>query len=146
MASNPLIAQGTLSRIRGSISWNNFSTLNITAPYLSKEGIRMSLQGETTQYFPTMTGAVTSQEPYMMCEVTAFLLKSQSLANIYKNQMETNSLLGDGTVRPDATTLGPYQIVNASIKTIHELDFSGQGPGFAIVFGAYYLINSSLFQ
>ena len=141
-----MIAQGTLSRIRGSITWNNFSTLNITAPYLSKEGIRLSFQGETTQYFPTMTGAVTSMEPYMMCEVTAFLIKSQPLANIYKNQMETNSLLGDGTIRPDATTLGPYQITNCAIKTIHELDFSGQGPGFAIVFAGYYNVNSSLFQ
>lgn len=143
---NPLIAQGTLSRIRGSIVWNNFSALNITAPYLSKEGIRLSLQGDTTKYLPTMTGAVTSQEPYMMCEVTAVLLKSQALGNAYKNQMETNSLLGDGTIRPDAVTLGPYAIINCSIKTVHELDFSGQAPGFTIVFGGYYLVNSSLFQ
>lgn len=143
---NPLIAQGTLNRVRPSVVWNNFSTLNITAPYLGKGGIKFTPQGEAVQYFQTMTGAVTSMEPYMGCEVTAVLLKSQSLANIYKQQMETNSILGDGTVRPDATPLGPYQIVNASIKTFHELDFSGQGPDIVFVFGGYYLINSALFQ
>jgi hypothetical protein len=143
---NPLISQGTLSRVRPSVVWNNFSTLNITAPYLGKGGIKFTPQGEAVQYFPTMTGAVTSMEPYMMCEVIAVLLKSQALANTYKNQMETNSLLGDGTVRPDATPLAPYSVVNCSIKTFHELDFSGQGPDFVIVFGGYYLINSSLFQ
>jgi hypothetical protein len=144
--ANPLISQGSLNKLRASVVWSNFPSLNVTAPYLSKEGVRLSLQGETTLYMPTMTGAVTAQEPYMMIEVVIHLLKSQALANLYKQQMETNSLLGDATIRPDATALGPYQLVNGSIKSIRELDFSGENAVFAVTCGGYYLINSSLFS
>lgn len=143
---NPLIAQGTLNKVRASITWPAFPALNVTAPYLSKEGIRLTLQGESTLYLPTMTGAVTSQEPYMMIECTINLLKSQALANLYKQQMEGNALLGDGTIRPDATPLSPYQITNCAIKGIRELDFSGEHAVFAVQIGGYYLINSSLFN
>lgn len=118
----------------------------MTAPYLSKEGIRLTLQGESVLYLPAMTGAVTSQEPYMMIEATLNLLKSQALADQYKRQMELNALLGDGTIRPDATPLSPYQITNCAIKSIRELDFSGEHAVFAVTIGGYYLINSSLFN
>ena len=95
---------------------------------------------------PTMTGAVTSQEPYMMAECVIYLLKSQALANQYKQQMELNSLLGSGSIRPDATALGVYQLVNASIKSVREMDFSGENAVFAVTCGGYYLVNSSLFN
>lgn len=143
---NPLVAQGSLSKLRASITWPSFPQLNVTAPYLSKEGIRLTLQGESTLYLPTMTGAVTSQEPYMMIECVINLLKSQSLANQYKQQMELNSLLSDGSIRPDATPLGVYQITNCSIKSVRELDFSGEHAVFAVTIGGYYLVNSSLFN
>lgn len=143
---NPLIAQGSLNKLRASITWPSFPGLSVTASYLSKEGIRLTLQGESTLYLPTMTGAVTSQEPYMMIEATINLLKSQALANLYKLQMEDNALLGDGTIRPDATPLSPYQITNCAIKGVRELDFSGEHAVFAVTIGGYYLINSSLFN
>jgi len=112
---------------------------------LSKEGIRLTLQGESTQYLPTMTGAVTSPEPYMMIEMVINLLKSQGLSDLYKQQMETSALLGDGTVRTDSTALGSYPIVNCAIKSMRELDFSGDNAVYAVTIGGYYLINSSLF-
>ena len=142
---NPLVSQGSLNKLRASITIPAFPTLNVTAPYLSKEGIRLSLQGESVIYLPTMTGAVTSQEPYMMAETVIHLLKSQALANLFKSQMETNALIGDFTVRPDATPLSPYGMTNGSIKSIRELDFSGENAVFAVTLGAYYLVNSSLF-
>lgn len=143
---NPLIAQGSLNKVRASVTWPSFTTLNVTAPYLGKAGIRLTLQGESTLYLPTMTGAVTSQEPYMMIEMVINLIKPQALANLYKQQMETNSLIGDGSVRPDATALGVYQLTNCAIKGVRELDFSGEHEGFAVTIGGYYLTNSSLFS
>lgn len=148
MANNPLIAQGTLNRIRASVTWASFPSLNVTAPFLSREGIRLALQGESTVYLPTMTGAVTSQEPFMMIEMTLNLLKTQGLSDIYKQQLESNAALGDGTVRPDLPTgggLGLYQIINCAIKSVRELDFSGDNAVFAVTIGGYYLVNSDLF-
>jgi hypothetical protein len=93
-----------------------------------------------------MTGAVTSQEPYMMIECVINLIKPQALPNLYKQQMETNALLGNGTVRPDAVALGVYQLTNCAIKSVRELDFSGENALFAVTIGGYYLVNSSLFN
>ncbi len=146
MAGNPLIAQGTLNRLLGSIVWTNFPQLNVTASYLGKEGIRLALEGESTVFLPTMVGAVTSQEPFMMVSLTAHLLKTQPLANAYKQQMESNAQLGDGTVRPDSLALGVYPIVNCAIQSMRELSFSGDDAGFAVSMRGYYWINSNLWN
>jgi len=143
MASNPLVAQGTLNRLRGSVAVVDFPQLNVTASFLGKEGISLSLDGEATTYIPTMTGAVTSAEPYQMITLTVNLLKTQFVANLYKNQQETNSLLGDIVVTPDATTLGFYNLTNCSIRSVNELRFSGEDAGYVVTIGGYYLINSS---
>lgn len=143
---NPLIAQGSLSKLRASITWTSFPNLNVTAPFLAKAGIKLSLQGESVLYMATMTGAVTSQEPYMIAEAEVNLIKPQSIANLYKQQMELNALLGDCSIRPDAVALGIYGLVNCSIKSIRPLDFSGEHPEFTVTIGGYYLVNSSLFN
>jgi hypothetical protein len=123
----------------------NFPQLNITSSFLGKEGIRLSLDGESTIYIPTMTGAVTSPEPYQMASVTAHLLKTQNLASVYKGQVESASLIGDLTVVPDASTLPSYPIINCSIASVQELNFSGDDAGWVVMLRGYYLINSSLF-
>lgn len=143
--ANPLIAQGSLNRILGSVIFNSNPSFNVTSPFLSREGIRLALQGQSTVYLPTMTGAVRSQAPYMMVECTINLLKSQALANQFKDQMEVDSFLGDMTVRPDSTTLNPYAIVNVSIQNVRELDFSGENAVYSIVMGGYYQVNGNLF-
>lgn len=146
MAGNPLVDQGTLNRLRGSITWSSNPSLNITAPYLGREGISLSLTGEATQFFPTLTGTSTSPEPYQMIEVTVHLLKTQSFADLYKKQMEASSLLGNGVVWPDTTTLSTYEILNCGIKSVRELPFNGTSPEWVVTIGGYYLVNSSLWN
>lgn len=143
---NPLVQQGSLNRIRGSVTWNSNPSLNVTAPFLSKEAMRLSLQGESTRYLDTLTGAVTSPEVKMMIELQINLLKTQALSSLYKSTMEFNSLIGDGIVRPDATGLSPYQIINCSIKSVREMDYSGENAAWTVVIGGYYLVNSFLFD
>lgn len=143
---NPLVSQGSLNRIRASVTIPSVPSLNVTAPYLGKGGIRLTFEGATVLYLNTMTGQVTSQEPYVGAECVINLLKSQGLANLYKAQMELNALIGDITIRPDATPLNPYQFTNCSIKNIRELDFSGEHAEFTVTLGGYYLVNSALFS
>lgn len=143
---NPLVAQGSLNRLRGSLVWPSFPSLNITSPYLTKAAMRLSFQGESVVYLPTLTGAVTSPEPYLMCEVVASLNKANGLAQQYKAQLESSSSLGDGTLRPDTAALGPFGLVNCSIKGVREVDLSGEDAAFAVIIGGYYLVNSTLFD
>lgn len=146
MANNPLVPQGVLIRGRASVIWPAFPALNVTMPYLGKEGVKLTLEGESTLFLPTMTGAATSQEPYMMFSLMIALLKTQPLADAYKQKMETDSRLGDGIVRPDTTTLSPYQITNSAIESVDALEFNGTNVGFMVTVKGTYFINSSMFS
>ncbi len=143
---NPLIDQGVLNRIKGSVTWANFPGLNVTAPFLDKEGINLHLEGGSSLQHGTMTGLVQSLEPYMPVSVVIALLKTQQLSDQYKVQMETSSLLGPGTVFPDVSTgLSQYSLQNMSIMSVGELLFNGTTPIFAVTCRGYYTVNNSLF-
>lgn len=143
---NPLIPQGTLNRVKGSVTWESFPSLQVTAPFLGKGGIRFALEGESTTMIPTMTGVVTSPEPYMMWSLTISLLKPQALANAYKVQMELDALIGNGTVRPDVVTgIGPFSLYNAAIQSVRELEFDGTSADYVVTLKGYYNTNSAMF-
>lgn len=147
MAGNPLIDQGKLNKLKASVTWTSFPTLNVTASYLGKGQINLTLQGEATTNIPTATGTIPSAEPYMMVEMAIHLLKPQFLAAAYKTQMELYTFLGDGIVRPDVSTgLSPYLLNNCSLKGVRPLDFNGTDPDWVVTVGGFYLINSSLWD
>jgi len=144
--ANPLIQQGTLNRLVASVTWQNFPSLNVTPSFLNREAIRLALDGEATRFLPTVAGAVTSPEPYMMVTLTIHLLKTQGLSAQYKAQMESDTRLGNCVVRPDVQTGGitPYDLVNVALEGVREQDYSGGDAGWAVTCRGYYLINSSL--
>ena len=146
MSSNPMIPQGTLNRLRGSVNFVSNSQLNVTAPYLGKAGITLTLEGESTLMIPTMSGVVTSPEPYMMVSATINLLKTQNLAAVFKAQMENTTLIGDFVVTPDASTLPTYYVINAAIESVKEMGLNGEDAGFVITLKGYYLVNNALWN
>lgn len=145
---NPLVAQGSLNRIRGSVSVPSYIFLNVTAPFLGREGIRMALQGEAARRIGTMTGAVISPEVYQDARITVNLLKTQFMSDLYKTQMETDVRIGAVTVRPDVSAglgLSPYIFQNCTIQSVREQNYSGEDAGWVVELGGYYLVNSILF-
>jgi len=146
MATNPMVPQGTLNRLRGSFAIVNFPALNVPASYLGKAGISLTFDGEATTYIPTMTGAVTSPEPYQMVTVEIPLLKTQGLAQQYETQKQLSTLLGDSTVYTDSSALPQFDLINTSIGTIKELKFGGEDAGYVVEIKGYTLINSSLWD
>lgn len=142
--ANPNIPQGTVNRLRASVVWPGFPALNVTASYLGEEAIRLSFGSGATTFISTLTGAVTSPEPYVPMTLRMNLLKTQALANSYKSQMELSSLLGDGTIIPDASTLAPYQLTNCGIGTVDPLEFGGKSAGWIVEVHGYYIVNNSL--
>jgi hypothetical protein len=146
MPTNPLIAQGTLNRLRGSVVIPDHSGLNVTAPYLGKEGIGLALEGEATGIIPTMTGIVTSPEPYMIVSVTLNILKTNGLAARYKAQMEDNTVIGNITVIPDTSALPNYLLYNCAIESVQPMKLSGEDAGFVVTLRGYYVINNALWN
>lgn len=147
MPGNPLVDQGVLNRIRASVVVANFANLNVTAPFLHKEGISLALDGDTTTYIDTMTGAVQSPEPYQKVTCTIVLLKTQGLSAQYKAQMENISNIGPFTVYPDVSSgLPTYLIQNGSISGVREMKFNGEDAAWAVMLRGYYTINNALFN
>jgi hypothetical protein len=141
-----MIQQGTLNRLRGSVKSVSLPQLNVTAPYLTKAGITIAPEGDATTVLPTMTGVVTSPEPYLIVRVTINVLKTNGLAAAYKSQWEATSVIGDIVVTPDTSAIPTITVNNSSIVTIGELNIAGEEPGWQIVLTGYYNINNNLWS
>ena len=143
---NPLLNLGSISRLRGSLTFPAFPQLNITAPYLGREGIRLALEGDSTQMLAQMVGMVQSQEVYLPASISIALVKTVSLANLFKQKWESDSNLGDCTFRSDASQLDPFDFSNCAIEGIPGLDASGTTAMFDIRIKGTYYVNSNLFN
>lgn len=146
MAANPLVFQGVLNKLRGSLSVILFPELNVTASYLGDDGISMAFEGEASAYLPTMTGAVPSPNPYQISTVSIALLRTQNLASVWKAQMETTTTIGDVVIRTDTPTLKDYSILNCTIKGVGEVAVNGRSPLYGLVLQGTYYVNSTLFD
>jgi hypothetical protein len=141
---NPQIVQGTLNRLRGSVVYTDFPQLNVTAPYLAKEALSIAFEGDTSLLIGTLTGAVTSPEPYTFGTVTMHLLRTQALADAYKAQIELNTTMGDVSVYGDSATFSRFVLNNCVLMSLQEITFDGNQAGLIVRLRGVYNVNSSL--
>lgn len=142
--ANPLVPQGFLNRVRGAISVTDTPALNVSAPYLAKDGISLRPDGPATDIIPTMTGTVGSQAPYQQITLTVHLLKTQGLGESYRQRYLTDTSLGELVVTPDATTFGNITLLNCYLVNFNELAFSGMDPAFVVTISGYMVTNDNM--
>jgi len=143
--ANPQVVQGTLNRLLASVFYADYQQLNVTASYLSKEAISLAFDGDTALLINTLTGAVTSPEPYIYGTVSMHLVRTQALADAYKRQIETNTTLGSVTIYPDTVALSPFELNNCVLQSLQEVSFDGTQAGLVVRLRGVYSINASLF-
>lgn len=144
--ASPNVVQGNLNRLVSSVTLNDFPQLNITPPFMGRPQVRFSREGQAVAQLPTATGVVNSPEPYMMVTISIALLKTQALAASWENQLKTNAVLGEITVRPDVSEgIGAFDVTNTSLESVGELSFDGSSADYGIVLKGVYPINSGLF-
>ena len=141
-----IVDQGSINRLRASVTVPSYPELNVISSYLGREGIRLALEGNATDILPTMTGTVTSPAPYQMATATVSIVKSTPLSGIYKTQFENDTLIGDITVIPDVTELPPYIIRNCALESVREMAFTGEEPVFVVTIRGYYQVNTGYFS
>lgn len=144
MAINTATSQGTLNRLRASITVTDNPDLNVTSDYLGAGGISVAPSGNVTDFINTMTGRVTSPVPYIPVEVTINMLRTQTLGAAWYNQALSNSLLGAVTITPDVTTFPNISLRNCGITSLPTQSYAGTDPSFDIVVSGYMIINSEL--
>lgn len=142
--SNPLVDQGTINLLRPSLIVPSYPQLNVTAGFVGGEGIELALEGDATVYIETLTGGVTSPQPFQVCQLTMALIRAQALANQWKLQVESNSTIGDVTAKTDAAPLSSYTIINCAITTLRPLRMNGKTADWTVSIRGYYMINNQL--
>lgn len=143
---NPNQPQGSLNRLIGSVTIPDFPELNVTAEFLGDEAIGLGFQGETTTFINTMTGQVTSPEPYIGATVSVHLLKTQFLSGLYKSKIESDARIGDVILRVDNRSFPPYQLFNCAIQSVGELRNNGRDAGFRVTIQGFYQINNDVWD
>lgn len=146
MGTNPLVPQGQLNKIQASASVIDLPDLNVSASFLAAEGISLAFEGEASGYIGTMTGAVPSPNPYQMATAMLHILKTNGIAELWKEQQEDSTSIGDVSIVGDSTTLSDYYLTNCTIKGVGDLPFNGTTPAFVVTIVGTYIINSSLFN
>lgn len=141
---NPLVSQGFLNRVRGTLSVTDVPALNVTASYLGKDGISLRPDNAATDIIPTMTGTVGSQTPYQQVTVTVHLLKTQGLGASYQQRFATDTALGEVVITPDATTFGNFTLLNCYLLNFNELPFNGMDAGYVVTIGGYLTTNDNM--
>jgi hypothetical protein len=144
--ASPLVQQGTINRLRGSVSFPSFPVLNIQAFNLMKAGISLTFEDNATLMIDTMTGMVTSPEPYLPCTVTLRLLRTQALGAAWRSQIESISVIGDFSVVSDTSIWTPYNLINGGITRQGDISLAGDDPGYMISIQATYPINNDLWN
>lgn len=144
--ANTATPLGVLNRLRTQVQIPSFPQLNITPAFLGKRSVRLTREGRIVENLDSLTGIVPSPEPYVKMGIHINLLKSQALANLYEQQLQTQAIIGQVIVRTDAATLQQFSINNASIINVEELSFAGDTPDYMISIEGYYPTNASLYN
>ncbi|WP_181163843.1 hypothetical protein [Burkholderia gladioli] len=146
MATNPLVSQGTLNRIRCSILVPNFTSLNITAPYMGKSFARIALEGDFTDQTGTATGLVNSPAPYVPATITVGILRTQALSSAWRAQWESNSVLGQVKINSDSAAFDAFTLYDTAIRHFDPNAFDGMDPVCMLVLRGSYPINNDLWN
>lgn len=144
--ANPNVPQGVLNRVRTSVKFSDYPSLNVSASYLAKEAADISFQGNVVEPLPALTGVVQSPQPYIMVQAKIHLLRSQALGQQFKKQIELNGLVGNCRLYTDSSTLGDFDLFNAAITNVADMTFNGSDPGFVITITGTYKVNSDMWN
>ncbi|GBQ07521.1 hypothetical protein [Saccharibacter floricola] len=146
MAISPNTPQGMLNRLRGSVIIPSNSALNVTSDFLTPEGIEIQPEGNVTDLLDTMTGRVGSQAAKQNINVVINLVRSQSLATAYYNQIKKNTALGDLRIISDSSSQPDRTIRNAYIISRPEEALNGTQVKWNVTIGGYEIVNSDLWE
>ena len=143
---NPLIAQGLLNRVRGSVVFPSNSTLSITAPYLAAEGISLEIDEDGTEQMKTITGVVNSPAAYVLATATIHVLKTQALGEAWAQQFQSNSQIGRMVIHTDSSALSQYRIHNCSLLKSEPGAMNGTNPTLLLTIRGTYNVNNYIWS
>ena len=144
MATNPLVAQGFLNRVKASLTVTDTPALNISASYLAKEMLSIRTTGPATDIIQTATGTVLSANVYMPIEVVVHTLRTQGLGESWRQRFLSDTSLGEIVATTDSTVFGDFTILNAALTNFQEMTVNGTQAGFILLLSGYWVVNNDM--
>lgn len=138
--------QGTLSVIRGHITFPDMPDLDTTMAYMMPDGMTWIPQNAVSTQIPTATGIVTSQGAKLQVQVQIPLIRSQAHCQTWYNQMLTNTYLGTATITPDTTTQATRTLREVSLLSVGQEGMGGMSAGWVVTIGGYMIVNADLWN
>jgi hypothetical protein len=146
MASNPLVPQGTLNRVRTSVVVPAYTNLNVSAPYMGKQMARLNFEGNFSDLIGTATGAVESDEPYVFATLAISLLRTQALASAWLSQVQAGSGVGDITSYSDSSAFDAITLNNCVVQSIDPGAWDGTDPVVRVTLRGTFIVNNNLWN
>ncbi len=146
MATNPIVQQGTLNRVRASVVVPSYTNLNIDSSHMSRKFVTVTFDEDFVDQPMTATGIVNSPAPYVMATISVGILRTQSLSASWFTQAQTQSVLGRITVHPDTTTFPQITAYNCSILRLEPGAQDGTDPTVDLTIRGIFYPNSDLWN
>lgn len=146
MATIPLIQQGTLNRVRTSVVIPSYTNLSITSSYMGKNFAHLQPEGPLVDQVETATGIVNSPVPYVMMKCVVDILRTQSLAEAWLQQIQVNSVIGEVITHADTSAFSAITINNASVVEFDPGAFDGKDPVFRLTLRGVFYSNNTLWN
>ena len=145
--TNPQIALGTLNRLRTSLVVPGFPNLNVTASYMSKRFIHVTLdENPFALAIETATGIVTSPEPYVMGTINIGLLRTTGLAQAWMSQAQNTSVIGTVEIHSDTSAFSALTIHDTYIERVDPGPYDGTNPEVPLVLRGVFYVNNALWN
>lgn len=150
MATLSPLNLGQLNRLAASVTVQSNALLTVTPPFLADGALRLAPEGNFTDFIEVLTGLVPSPVPFIALTVHVPLLKTLPLCALYQAQFQTNTLIGNVTVRPDVSRgsggLQPFDVQNVGLLGFSELDLGGKQASFVVSMKGTWYANSSMWS
>ncbi|WP_320533666.1 hypothetical protein [Robbsia andropogonis] len=146
MATNPMVTQGTLNRVRTHVVCSDYTSLNVTSSYMGRSFARLAFEGDFNQLIGTGTSAVTSPEPYVFATLTLNLLRTQALSQSWMTQAQSSTSIGDVTAYSDASTFDAVTLSNCVIRSIDPGAYDGTDPVVRVELRGLFYVNDDMWS
>jgi hypothetical protein len=73
------------------------------------------------------------------------IVRSSSLAALYKQQIENITLMDLATIFPDTDVLNPFILNNVALESVREMAFAGMEAAMVVTARGYYNVNTGFF-
>jgi hypothetical protein len=140
----PQTQQGNLNKVSTHLVVASFPALSVNASFMGKSMVKVTLDSPFVQQIPTATGIVNSPEPYVMGHMTVALLRSQTLANLWITQAQTQATLGTVQIFSDSTVFDSLTVLNCSITDFDPGAYDGSDPVVSMTISGTFPVNSTM--